>query len=277
MFEKHVGLPTGAYGVNNYSATPEQIRRWIQAAARAFAMLGDGGCDPASTVEQASLRSLRRGVFATRPIKAGESLTEDNVTFAFPPVEGQLTANEWSKYTHYTAAADIAADAPVLSAQLQPQHLRDRVMKTVDAVKALFKTANIVVPGRSDLEISHHYGMERFSEFGLTMVTVINREYCKKLIVMLPEQTHPEQYHLKKEETFIVLYGDITIWLDDEERQAQAGDVITVQRGVRHRFHTRGGVVFEEISSTHYVDDSYYTDERISANKDRKTRLTYWM
>ncbi|KUM05375.1 N-acetylneuraminate synthase family protein [Chromobacterium subtsugae] len=277
VFEKHVGLPTGAYGVNNYSATPEQIRRWIQAAARAFAMLGDGGCDPASTVEQASLRSLRRGVFATRPIKAGESLTEDNVTFAFPPVEGQLTANEWSKYTHYTAAADIAADAPVLSAQLQPQHLRDRVMKTVDAVKALFKTANIVVPGRSDLEISHHYGMERFSEFGLTMVTVINREYCKKLIVMLPEQTHPEQYHLKKEETFIVLYGDITIWLDDEERQAQAGDVITVQRGVRHRFHTRGGVVFEEISSTHYVDDSYYTDERISANKDRKTRLTYWM
>ncbi|OQS11546.1 spore coat protein [Chromobacterium violaceum] len=277
VFEKHVGLPTDQYGINNYSANPEQVRRWLAAAARALAMLGDGEDDAVSETEQASLRSLRRGVFATRPVAAGEALTADNVSFAFPPVEGQLTANEWSKYVRYTAKTPIAADAPVMAADLEPVNLRDKVQKAVEAVKALFKRGKIVVPGRSELEISHHYGMEHFHEYGLTMVTVVNREYCKKLIVMLPGQTHPEQYHHKKEETFIVLYGEMTIWLDDEERQAQAGDVITVQRGVRHRFHSRNGVVFEEISSTHYVDDSYYTDERISANQDRKTRLTYWM
>jgi len=38
-----------------------------------------------------------------------------------------------------------------------------------------------------------------------------------------------------------------------------------------------GGCVFEEISSTHYADDSYYTDPAIAANTSRKTHLTHWM
>jgi hypothetical protein len=55
------------------------------------------------------------------------------------------------------------------------------------------------------------------------------------------------------------------------------GDLVTVNRGVRHLFRTATGVVFEEISSTHFKDDSYYTDESIAANRNRKTYLTYWM
>jgi hypothetical protein len=35
--------------------------------------------------------------------------------------------------------------------------------------------------------------------------------------------------------------------------------------------------VIEEISSMHCVDDSFYTDESINRNRDRKTRLTYWL
>jgi N-acetylneuraminate synthase len=155
--------------------------------------------------------------------------------------------------------------------------VRGQVLEIVTAVKALLKTGNVVVPGKSDLEISHHYGLERFHEFGLTMVTVVNREYCKKLLVMLPGQTHPEQYHQKKEETFVVLYGQLTLWLDGEKREAKAGDVITVARGVKHTFKTTDGVVFEEISSTHDKHDSYYTDPAIAANPGRKTWLTYWM
>jgi N-acetylneuraminate synthase len=119
--------------------------------------------------------------------------------------------------------------------------------------------------------------MENFDQFGLTMLTVVNREYCKKLIVMLPGQTHPEQYHHKKEETFLVLHGAMTLWLDGVEQEARPGDVITVQRGVKHKFHTESGVVFEEISSTHHNDDSFYTDAAIQRNKHRKTWLAYWM
>ena len=30
------------------------------------------------------------------------------------------------------------------------------------------------------------------------MLTVVNRNYCKKLLVIFADQTHPEQYHKKK-------------------------------------------------------------------------------
>jgi N-acetylneuraminate synthase len=35
--------------------------------------------------------------------------------------------------------------------------------------------------------------------------------------------------------------------------------------------------VFEEISSTHIVDDSFYTDPSIARNPKRKTFLAHWM
>ena len=151
------------------------------------------------------------------------------------------------------------------------------MLRAVLAVKQLLKEANIVVPGKAELEISHHYGIEKFRETGLVMITVINREYCKKLLTMLPGQDHPEQYHNKKEETFVVLHGTMTLWLDGVERECRPGDVITVARSVRHRFKAVTGVVFEEISSTHIVDDSFYTDPSIAKNTQRKTFLAHWM
>lgn len=277
VFEKHVVLPTEKYAANAYSATPEQIRAWLGACRRAQAICGSSERYQPSAGERASLHSLRRGVFSIRDIPAGSVIADDMIEFAFPPVEGQVTANEWSKYARFVTTEAIPAGQPVHHAKVAETQLRGQVLEIVTAVKALLKAGNVVVPGKSDLEISHHYGLNRFNEFGLTMVTVVNREYCKKLLVMLPGQTHPEQYHQKKEETFVVLHGELTLWLDGERRDAKAGDVITVGRGVKHVFKTTDGVVFEEISSTHDKHDSYYTDPAIAANPSRKTWLTYWM
>lgn len=276
-FEKHVGLPSERYTLNAYSASPVQVRAWLEAAARALRMCGSE-CWPAATKnETESLESLRRGVFLRRSVAAGASLDDEDVCFAFPAAPGQITANQWSKYTRHIARMPLAADAPLLHEQVDTRHERAQVLNAVTAVRALLREGNIVVPGKSDLEISHHYGMERFAEFGLVMITVVNREYCKKLIAMLPGQTHPEQYHRQKEETFVILHGTMTLWLDGERRDATRGDVITVQRGVRHRFYSESGAVFEEISSTHFANDSFYTDPEIGANTRRKTLLTYWL
>jgi len=171
----------------------------------------------------------------------------------------------------------VAKDVAILEKALQARQLREAVLAIVDSVKALLKSGNVVVPGKGDLEISHHYGLENFPRFGLTMITVVNRAYCKKLLVMLPGQTHPEQHHKQKEETFVVLHGEMTLKLDGVARVVRPGDVVTVERGVRHEFHTTAGVVFEEISSTHIRDDSFYTDPAVGANADRKTHLTYWL
>ena len=109
------------------------------------------------------------------------------------------------------------------------------------------------------------------------MINVINRNYCKKLLVILPGQLHPEQYHKQKEETFHILYGKIVLELDGKSRTCVRGDVITILPKVRHSFSSEFGAVIEEISTTHYEDDSYYSDQAIMKNKQRKTLLTYWM
>ena len=94
---------------------------------------------------------------------------------------------------------------------------------------------------------------------------------------MLPGQSHPEQFHKKKKETFHVVFGTVDIQLDGESSSIKTGDVVTITPEVRHAFSTQGGCVIEEISSTHYVDDSYYTDPSIAENQDRKTFVSFWM
>ena len=279
IFEKHIGLPTADWPLNNYSASPEQISAWLKSAQRAFEMCGipDTERAPATEDEMASLRSLRRGVFARRPISAGEHISDADVFMAFPPQENQVTANDWSKFTKCASTTDIPEKAPLTASNVSCNDTRQKIYAIVNKVKSILKKGHVVVPGNTDLEISHHYGLEQFDKYGLVIITVVNREYCKKLIVMLPGQTHPEQYHLKKEETFHILHGEIRIALDGREETYSPGEVIMVDRGVRHMFYSASGAVFEEISSTHHKDDSYYTDETIQQNKNRKTFLPHWM
>jgi D-lyxose ketol-isomerase len=154
---------------------------------------------------------------------------------------------------------------------------REKVWNIAQRVKKLLEDSHITVPGGVGLEISHHYGIEKFDEIGLTLITVVNRDYCKKLLVTLPGQFHPEQFHKQKEETFHVLYGEVHLELDGKRQTCRIGDVVTVLPGVRHAFRSDTGAIIEEISSTHIKDDSYYTDPAIAMNTNRKTYLTYWM
>jgi N-acetylneuraminate synthase len=278
LFEKHVGLATADWPLNNYSASPAQIAAWLASAGRAYAMAGVTGRRAAPLADElANLGSLRRGVYLRRAVRAGETLAAADVYFAFPPEPGQVTANDWSKYARFDVTAEIAADGALTPANSRRTDTRERIYQIVQAVRAVLLAGRVVVPGKAELEISHHYGLENFDRYGLVMITVVNREYCKKLIAMLPGQTHPEQYHRQKEETFMVLSGEMTVVLDGESRQLRAGDLVVVNRGVKHLFSTTTGVVFEELSSTHIKDDSFYTDPAVGANKDRKTYLTHWM
>lgn len=278
LFEKHVGVPTEAWPLNAYSADPAQTRAWLEAARNAFEIAGAAGERIGPTPDElAALRDLRRGAFLNRPVAKGERIRSDDVFFAIPTQPGQITANEWSKYTHFTATADMAADAPVMDATTARKEVRAKVLSIVGRVKQLLAESKGVVPGEAELEISHHFGIDQFDDYGLTMVTVVNRNYCKKLIAVLPGQTHPEQFHKMKEETFHVLHGELRLWLDGEEKLCRPGTVVTIAPGVRHAFTSDQGAVFEEISSTHYVNDSFYTDEAINENANRKTILRYWI
>jgi sialic acid synthase SpsE/mannose-6-phosphate isomerase-like protein (cupin superfamily) len=279
VFEKHVGVPTETYALNAYSATPAQVRRWLQAAQRAFAMAGtEGKRHEFSAAEKKTLGELRRAVFARRAIRAGEVLQPQDVFVAIPGMPGQLTANDLSKYTEYRAKRDFAPRQAVMAAEVTATDTRSLLHGIVRDVKALLAASGAIVPSQLELEVSHHYGLEKFRQFGSTTITVVNREaYCKRVILMLPGQAHPEQWHNLKDETYHLLHGGIDLVLDGERRSCRKNDVIVIPRGTKHAFASPGGAVIEEISSAYMQDDSFYTDETIQWQEPRKTYVTNWV
>lgn len=277
IFEKHVALPTPEYPANAYSADPAQVRDWLEAAADAYLMCGVSGRRrdlPAKELED--LRGLRRGVFAAAGLAPGQRVTRDDVFFAIPCAEGQVVANDLSKYTVFTTTGAVAAGAPLTASNVAREDRRERILEIVTQVSLLLRDSGIALPDRLDFEISHHYGIERFEECGACIINIVNREYCKKLLILVPGQRHPSHAHHVKEETFHVLYGDMTLALSGEERTYKAGDIVVVERDVSHSFSTTGGMIVEEISTTHRKDDSYYEDASIAANPHRKTEMTFW-
>jgi mannose-6-phosphate isomerase-like protein (cupin superfamily) len=278
MFEKHTGVATEKYALNAYSANPTQVRQWLQSAADALAMIGDPETRyPAPPGEQMALADLARGAFVREPVSAGETIHSGNVFYAMPNVKGQLVAQDFSKYAEFIAGQDIPASGPVMRDQVKAANTREAVYSIVQDVKALLRKSKVQVPGQCDLEISHHYGLDKFREFGLTAITVVNRNYCKRLMVVLPGQKHPEQWHNQKDETYHVLYGDVIVELDGQQTVRKANEIVTIPHGIRHSFWTKHGAVIEEVSSSYSSDDSFYTDSTIAANRNRKTFVTYWL
>lgn len=280
LFEKHVGVPTETEPLNAYSANPQEVRNWLEAAARAFKICGiEGQRSHFTEAETGSLHALRRGVFVSTAVSKGDKLHDGDprIFYAIPTQPGQVTANDLSKYLTLHVDKQIEAGGAVLSSHVRRSDHREKIHSIVRRVNAMIHSAGVIVPGQAELEISHHYGVERFEEIGATIINLVNREYCKKLIVMLPGQGHPEHHHKLKEETFLVVHGDITIDLDSVSKVYGPGDLLVVERGMRHSFRTRQGVIMEEISSTHRKGDSFYSDPGIVPVDERKTQISYWL
>ncbi len=276
IFEKHVALGENR---NAYSATPEGVRQWLEAAKEAIEVMGlKGERVPVTEKEKEDLRQLRRAVFAKKDISSGERIDESNVFYAIPSEKGQILANDMSKYAHYYAKKAIKEMGPVLSENAKVDDIRAKVDKiAMGDIKDILKKANLPLPNVVDLEISHHYGIDKFYSYGCTIINVVNRDYCKKFIIVLGGQENPFHLHKIKEESFVVSYGDITVNIDGAEKEYKRGDIILVKKGERHSFSSKKGGIFEEISTTHYKGDSYYDDDAIMRNSDRKTCVKLWL
>lgn len=279
IFEKHVGVPTDEIKLNAYSATPEQVDGWIAAYLEAVESLGPEDKRLIKPQELADLLTLQRGIFAKVPLKAGEEITSDEIFFAFPIQPNQLPSGRWRTglRANRNYAPNEALDAEVRPAELT---FKEHVHRAVWTIKGMLNEAGIRLNPESDFEVelSHHYGIERFREVGVTIITVINRDYCKKLLVVFPGQQHPYHHHMRKEEAFHVLSGDFWSELEGRKRLIYPGDVLLVPRGVKHRFWSEKGAIVEEVSTTHYNNDSVYEDPRIAAlpRERRKTPLKGW-
>jgi len=279
LFERHVGVPTEQQPLNAYSSSPEQVAKWIAAQQRALLLCGQEGPEEGDNpAEVESLNSLKRGVYARRKIQAGEKLEMEDVYFAIPYENGQLESGKFKK--GIAATADIEANRPIFDNAVSHQANPDRLVlqAAIHEAKAMLNEANIALNSEFHTEYSHHYGIQNFRQTGAIIIDCVNREYCKKLIVQLPGQSHPLHFHKLKEETFQVLSGVMHVEVEGHHKILRAGETQLIQPGVWHRFWTETGVIFEEISTTHYNSDSYYRDKRINrmAREERKTAVDHW-
>ena len=261
VFERHVGVCTENISLNKYSSTPEEIALWLAAAKKAFEMCGvaDERYTP-SQKEKDDLANLQRGVFARSEISQGNDLNFENTYLAFPCEKGQLLAKDMSKYAKISLKKNIEANQPIYIEDVTITDSLPRIQNIVHKLMDILKKGHIVIPVDSSCEISHHYGLERYEEIGVTLIDCVNRAYCKKFLIMLPGQKHPTHFHKKKEETFTVLYGTLNVVCDGKDFTLKPGESMTVSPEMKHSFSSETGCIFEELSTTHYRDDSYYDD-----------------
>ncbi len=275
ILERHVGMEAEGVTLNRYSMNLEQAEAWVIAVQEARRICGHS--DGEKLVHQReveSLQSLMRGAYARRMITKGETIRRDAVFFAMPCQDGRTSSGE---YQETMVASRDYVPGEALQEMRAPTTV-NLIRTIIHDVKGLLYEAKIDLGRDFVIELSHHHGIGHFRNTGAILFNVVNREYCKKVLVMLPGQQHPVHYHKLKEETFHVLWGDLEVELNGVKAALKRGDKLLIERGAKHAFASRNGAIFEEISTAHILRDSYYDDPFISRKDpiERKTFLETW-
>jgi N-acetylneuraminate synthase len=277
LFEKHVGVAADTIQLNAYSASPEQVEQWIVAYKSAAAACGENSERVIEEAEKSDLRSLMRGVYARKDIPCGMPITRNDIFFAMPLLEDQLTSG---RFREGVAADRFYRANEALSTSIVPQRLtkREVIASAIHTVKGMLHMAKIPIGHDFLVELSHHNGLGQFHRVGCTIIECINREYAKKIIVQFAGQWNPVHYHKRKDETFQVISGALIVEIEGQRKVLYPGDTLWVPQGVWHGFGTEQGVIFEEISTQSFNDDSFYIDRMIAQmpRSERKTRLQNW-
>jgi len=275
IFEKHYAKKYDEVEINSYSSEKADFEAWIKAILSARAQLTDFFFRDNLGVQRMTLRPLKRGLYASRDIQLNEIIDVSNTYFAIPVQEGQFTSNELSLRTSIIAQCEIKKGQAVNYKDCKILNKTKNLEIILSRARFLISKSGLTLGSDLDVEISHHYGIQKFEKFGAILIPLINREYAKKLVVMFKGQIHPEHYHKLKEETFIILIGKLRVTLDGIVTIIEPGDVLLIPRTRKHFMEAIEDTVFEEISSTNFTDDSFYTqpDKLVPA---RKTPTSLW-
>ena len=258
ILEKHVGKVTNEINLNDYSCTVEQMETVVD-EINFFNSASKGDFSTSEALQQ-----LKRGVYANIELNSGHEIKESDLYYAMPLQDGCLNVSNIHDIIGKKLTTNVDKDNP-----LRIEYLVDPVRESIlTDLKLKFNdillSAGITVTDKDDVELSCHFGLERFHEIGALIVSKINRTYCKKIIAMLPNQSHPTHRHLIKEECFELLKGDCTLTLNGRDISLRKGHPILINTKVNHSFKTQNGCVIEEVSTTHIKGDSIYDDVTIN-------------
>jgi sialic acid synthase SpsE/mannose-6-phosphate isomerase-like protein (cupin superfamily) len=278
IFERHVGFDSETFRLNKYSSGPNELENWFSNLSRAITMMGDRDfLHELDHEEVESLRVFKRGVFVKGPIQRGQKLDNKNLYFAIPLGDDQLSTQDLSKSQKLISKRLFSnINEPISRDEVFVDSTQDKILEIAGKVQALFRESFIALPPSGTLEISHHHGLDNFNQYGASLITIVNREYCKKIIAVFQNQENPEHFHKRKEETFICLKGIVEVVLDGVAHILRPGESLLVKPGVKHKFLGLEDSVLEEISTNHLVGDSFYSDDSIMQNLSRKTHIALW-
>ena len=279
IFEKHIGIKSNKYKLNNYSITPDSFEKWYNNFNSCKEILGD----PNKVIlarELSTLRQLERGVYAKSDINKGDKLSRSNTYFAFPLKEKQLTSSEFKNGMQISSK--ITKDNIVLKKKAifdKKEQEKHQIYSYIHKLKAMLNYNNINISENVKLELSHHKGLKNFEKIGCFLFNVINEEYAKKILVMLPNQQHPSHHHKIKKESFIITAGNLSLNYNGKNFNLFPGQIFHIRKNSWHKFNAGSkGCIFEEISTTSFSTDSYYKNTKIKSLKrnERKTFINNW-
>ena len=279
MFEKHIGINSKKYVLNDYSITPDVFENWYKFLDESKKILGSGNkiLEKSETI---TLSKLSRGVYAKRDILKNETLNSRNVYFAFPLQKNQLNTTEIKKNTKILKK--IRKDEPIIKKAVifdKDLLIEYKIRSYIHELKAILNKNNITIQDNFDMEISHHNGLEKFRKTGCFLFNIINKKYAKKMLVLLPNQSHPLHFHKKKDESFHIISGFLVSKLNGKIQKLKPGQILHIRKNSWHEFKAgKDGCIFDEISTTSFKNDSFYKDKNIKkmSRDNRKTYINKW-
>jgi sialic acid synthase SpsE/mannose-6-phosphate isomerase-like protein (cupin superfamily) len=275
LFEKHIGIDSAKFRLNSYSITPSLFDNWYANLKSAKEILGKPQ-KKITYAEKETLEKLQRGVFAKKDLKKNTILNKKNTYFAFPLSKKQLPAPELKEGIILTKniKKDNIVEKKFITKD-ENQLRNNLIFSYLHELKAMLNYKSIQIGESFDLEISHHKGIKNFRKTGAFLFNIINKEYAKKLIVMLPNQKHPLHHHKEKSESFRIISGKLYLKNNKIKHILRSGQVFHVNKNSWHEFRSGNeGCIFEEISTRAIGSDSYYKNKKIR-NINRTKRKTY--
>ncbi len=269
IFERHIGIETDKYQLNQYSSTPTQISKWIESWKKARVMvMGDENTKNLQNLEKKQLETLRRGVFTKEKIKTGKKVSKDNCFFAIP---AQQSMDTFNLKDHFSFNKAMFPNQTVWEDDItsNPNYINN----ALTALRSLIrKNSSLTHLSKYPVNIYHHKGIENFHHYGAFIFEIVEGFVNKKVIVLMPNQEFPSHQHCKKSELFTCLHGEFNILTEKGDFLLKKGDHCQLPPNTKHKILSNSLSVIEEISD-HPHDNSLYCDYDIS-NLDRKKRIT---
>ena len=271
IIEKHIGVPTHEWPLNAYSLTSEQMEVVITEIDLLLeASIGK------SANQVGTLKALKRGVYLKHDLPIGHKICKGDIYFAMPVQENMLDVSSYHDIIgSYTLSGKLKNEGLYLNdiVDLKRKEILDKVREQVNRQ---LNDANVTITDKDDIEISCHHGLDSFNDVGCVIISKINRRYCKKILVILPNQSHPTHRHMIKEESFELLSGDCELILNGSRLNLKLGEPKLINTKVDHSFSSKNGCVVEEVSTTHIPGDSIYQNPKINklSLDDRKIKIS---